>query len=337
MAVTVYDIAKAAGVGRTTVLRALWGKEDINPDTKARIKAIAAQMKYRPNYIARSLVSGKSRFVGVMVTRSLFSSASGTIDLLESSLRSAGYTMLLEGTSGYPSGEREALERMMQNRVAGVIVVPSSNTTDPDAYIELVDSGVRTVVIDRFVEGLKTPQIIGDDYRASRLSAEHLISLGHKRIAYLAIPETSYVGRERARGFRDSMKDAGLEVPDSSIIETQFNDVDGARVMAELLKKNPPTAVIARHDVVAVGAIRAIYEAGYTVPEYISLVGNGDIWCSDALRVPLTSIRHPIEQMTEMAVGKLLDMLADKPVIKETVKFDVSLVVRSSTAPPRKD
>ena len=335
MATTVYDIARAAGVGRTTVLRALWDKDDISPETKARIKKIAADMKYRPNHIARSLVMGHSNLVGVMATPSIFPTSFATIETIENELRDAGYSMLLSSSGGNPEGEHRSLEQFADNRVAGVIAIPASYSAQPEVYQELLESGVKLVIVDRCVEGVDALQIIGDDYRAAQIATQHLISLGHKRIVYLAIPEVSYAGRERARGFRDAMLEAGLEVTASSVIETQFGEEYGAAAMEDLLKReNPPTAILARHDIVASGVIRAAYRAGLSIPEDMSLVGNGDIWCSDILRVPLTTVRHPIQEMTAKALEKLLAMLAGQSVSPTVEVVGVELVVRMSTAPP---
>ncbi|MHB9038796.1 MAG: LacI family DNA-binding transcriptional regulator [Armatimonadota bacterium] len=336
MATTVYDIARAAGVGRTTVLRALWDKDDISEETKARIKKIAAEMKYRPNHIARSLVMGHSNIVGVMATPSVFPSSYGTIELIESTLRDSDYGMLLSSSGGHPGGERRVMEQLVANRVAGIIAMPASNSADPEVYQELIDSGVKMVTLDRCVEGLKAPQVIGDDYRSAKLATEHLISLGHKRIVYLAIPLTSYSGRERARGFRDAMNEAGIQITSSSMIETQFGEEFGFVAAQELMKqKIPPTAIVARHDIVAAGVIRAIYAAGLSIPDDISLVGNGCIWCSDILRVPLTTVCHPIRDMAKKAIAKLLDMISGVPVDPTVEVLGVDLVTRESTAPPR--
>ncbi|MHB9036531.1 MAG: LacI family DNA-binding transcriptional regulator [Armatimonadota bacterium] len=336
MATTVYDIARAAGVGRTTVLRALWDKNDISPETKARIKKIAAEMKYRPNHIARSLVMGQSTVVGVIASPSIILSSYKTVELFEKNLREAGYSMLFASSGGHASGEGRCLEQLQQNRVAGLIVIPASNSANLNLYQELLDSGVKMVIVARQVEGLKAPQIIGDDYRAARLATEHLISLGHRHIAYLAIPLTSYAGRERIRGFRDAMRNAGLEVKDSTIVETQFGEAAGEMEMARLLaRKVPVTAVITRHDIVAVGAMRAVFAAGLSVPEDISLVGNGDIWCGDILNVPLTTVHYHLEETAKMAVARLLDMLDDIPVEPRTEVLGVELVVRMSSGPPR--
>ena len=293
-------------------------------------------MKYRPNHIARSLVMGHSNMVGVMATPSVFPTSYSTIELIESELRDADYSMLLSSSGGHPGGERRALEQLVGNRVAGVIAIPASHGADPEVYQELLESGVKVVIINRCVEGLKAPQVIGDDYRAAKVATEHLISLGHKRIVYLAIPQTSYSGRERIRGFGDAMSEAGLRVTASSIIETQFGEEFGSAATEELLKwKNPPTAILARHDIVAAGVIRAVYANGLSIPEDISVVGNGDIWCSDILRVPLTTVRHPIMDMARNALRKLLAMLSGASVEPTVEVLGVELTMRMSTAPPK--
>ena len=335
MATTVYDIARVAGVSRTTVLRALWDKHDISPNTKARIKKLAVEMDYRPNPIARSLVSGHSSFVGVMANPNIIAAVPATMEITEKILREAGYSMFFTTSGGQPGGESVCLDQLMHNRVAGIVAIPSSNVAEQDHYQSVLDSGVQIVVLDRCLPGLKVPQFVGDDYSAARVAAEHLISLGHKRIAHLAIPQTSHAGRERAKGFEDAMQEAGLRTNPAWVVETLLQDEHGASAMAQLLKrKDPPTAVIARHDITAVGAMRTIRAAGMSVPEDISVVGGGDIWCGDMLTVPLTTVHHPFERMTGLATKALLDMLTGVYVEPEITVLEVNLVVRSSSAPP---
>ncbi|MBO7393368.1 MAG: LacI family DNA-binding transcriptional regulator [Abditibacteriota bacterium] len=332
---TVYDIAKAAGVSRTTVLRALWDKEGISKDTKERIIKLAAEMKYRPNHIARSLVTGQSGFIGVVATPSLFQMSFNTIELIERELSRAGYSMLLASSNGYEQGERTALEKLDSNRVAGVIVIPTSHSTSATAYNELMESGVKLVVVDRFMEGLNATQIVGNDYAVASLATHHLIEQGHTNITYLAISLDAYAGRERLRGFRDAMDQAGIPMRPDSVVETQFGEDFGYKAIERLFERDdPPTAVIARHDVVAAGVIRWLYSHGYKVPDDVSVVGNGDIWCSDLFRVPLTTIRHPINNMARLGLRRLLDMLSGKDVPPRTELVDVEMVVRESTAPP---
>jgi len=183
---------------------------------------------------------------------------------------------------------------------------------------------------------LAAPQITGDNYKAGRLGAEHLIQLGHRRIAYLGIPTISTVGRQRARGVREAFEEAGVFVPDELFREVTFNETAAEECTAEILGlPERPTALLVRHDVIARGAMRAVEAAGLAIPQDISIVGNGDILGSDMFRVPLTTVRFPARQMADFCVHTLLKMLAGEDVEPETAIFDVELVVRASTAPPR--
>ena len=332
MGCTVNDIARAAGVGRSTVLRALSGKPDVSAETRERIKSLAIEMRYRPNYVARSLTHGKTNLVGVLSKPSIYYASHSVIDAVESGLRKGGYSTLLFISSNENSTDESVVEQLLKNRVDGVIAVPGS-MTPPSTYHELVDAGVKLVTLDGLIDDLDAPQIIGDNYKAGRQAAEHLLALGHRRIAYLGIPQISNVGRERARGVRDAFQEAGIP------IDTRFSrEVDFSESVAEecttdlLLSPLQPTAIIARHDILARGAMRAVLNAGLSIPEDVSIVGNGDILGSDMFRVPLTTVRFPARQMADFCVKTLLEMLSARDVASKTTVFDVELVVRSSTA-----
>ncbi len=331
---TVNDIARAAGVSRSTVLRALSGKPDISVETRERIQALAASMRYRPNYIARSLTQGRTNLVGVIVKPSIYYASHLVIESVERGLRDGGYSTLLF-ISGNESGTDESVvEQLMKNRVDGVIAVPGA-MTPPASYHELVEAGVKLVTLDGLIDNLDAPQITGDNYKAGRLAAEHLIGLGHRRIGYLGIPQVSNVGRDRARGVRDAFRAADIPVNERWFKETDFNEAAAEKCTAEILASGDcPTALLVRHDVAARGAMRAIYAAGLSVPGDISVMGNGDVLGSDMFRVPLTTVRFPARQMADFCVQTLLDMLAGRKVDPKTTVFDVELVVRSSTAPP---
>ncbi|MHB1459609.1 MAG: LacI family DNA-binding transcriptional regulator [Armatimonadota bacterium] len=335
MAITIADVAKAAGVSRSTVSKALGSIGYVSPETKAKVIEIAAALDYRPSYFARSLSKGTSSMIGVVTTPSILSVFGSAVHPIENAIRDAGYSLLLYITSGDPESERLCLEETIDKNVAGVIAIPSAHPADIKYYRDLVDRGIKLVVIDRCVEGLETPQVGGDDYQSARIAAEYLISLGHRKIVYLAIPRVSYAGREREQGFRDAMSDAGIALTGSSIIDTDFGEEYGEAAINQLLKSGDmPTAVIARHDLVAIGAMRAVFAAGLSVPGDVSIIGNADISLNDMIKVPLTTVRHPVKEMSAIGVAKLLDMLAGKHVDPVITKLPVELIVRSSCAPP---
>lgn len=335
MACTVNDIARVAGVSRSTVLRALSGKPDISIDTRERIQTLAVSMKYRPNYIARSLTQGKTNLVGVVAKPSIYYASHSVIEAVERGLREGGYSTLLFITGNETGKDDSVLERLMKNRVDGVIAVPGA-MTDPAVYCELVETGVKLVILDSQIDGVPAPQITGDNYKAGWLGARHLIELGHRRIAYLGIPRITTVGKERARGVEDAFAQAGILLDRRFFRDVDFSESAAESCAAKLIKaKDRPTALLVRHDVVARGAMRAIYAAGLSIPEDISIVGSGAMLGSDMFRVPLTTVRFPARQIADLCVRNLLDMLAGKEVQPGTKVLDVELVIRESTAPPK--
>jgi DNA-binding LacI/PurR family transcriptional regulator len=306
----------------------------ISPETKARIKRIAAEMNYRPNNIARSLTAGRSTLVAVVVAPAALPMFHLMMRPIEEGLQKAGYSMILYSATSTMDGQLVCTEQLLANRVAGVIVVAGSYFSDSEGYKELVDAGLSVVVISRRFPGLAVPQIACDDYKIAKLATEYLISLGHRRIGHLTIPMNTDAGLDRARGFESAMSDAGIPVNPDWVVETDLSEDAGFEAMSALLKTgDEPTAVITRHDAVAIGAMQGVFSAGKSVPDDISIVGNGEIWRSDMLRVPLTTIRHPTEKMAALGVERLLRSLAGDVVPPETEMLDVELIVRSSCQP----
>lgn len=336
MAATVYDIAKAAGVSRTTVLRALWNGKYVSAATRERVLKVAEELDYRPNKLARGLTLGRSNLVGVLAPAIDGAISTRIVTAVHEGLRGGDYAMLFNMSSGDPQDEQEYIDIMISNRVPGALIIPATLDAKPATYQRLLDAGISVVVMDRMVEGLKVPTVVADQYMMGRLPTEHLISLGHERIVHLAMPRSSHLGRERIRGFREAMRDAGLPVDESSIIEVGFDRQSGEEAMRSLLERAiPPTAIVARHDSVAAGAMSVAFSAGLSVPEDISITGASNQPLTDLLRVPLTTVHHPTEELIARGIGHLLDMMAGKHVCPEVESVGVRLIVRESCAPPR--
>ena len=336
MRTRVADIARVANVSRTTVIRALSNSGRISSDTKTRILEIAEMMHYRPNNVARNLTLGETNSVGVVVFPHSLKADLLILEPIAHGLGEAGYTMHFSASAGQLEDERRCLEQLIVDRVAGAVFIHAPSADNLDLCRELLNGGTKIVVIESAIDGLPVPQILPDQYESGRLATEHLISLGHRRIGYLAIPMSLYSGRERYRGFVDAMVNAGIRIEPSLVIETGLSEREGEDAMNRLLNlEDPPTAVIARHDIVAIGAMYAAFTRELRIPEDISIVGVGDIWCSYMLRTPLTTVRHSPIHAAEAGVAKLLEMLGGsevEPVI-ETLSGD--LIVRSSTSVPR--
>ncbi|MCL5102724.1 MAG: LacI family transcriptional regulator [Armatimonadetes bacterium] len=338
MATSINDIARVAGVSCTTVLRALWDKDRIAPATKARVLKVATEMNYRPNMVARSLVSGKTKLIGLLIGPSDARTSNYYINPLYSMIREAGYGVLIHMAVEGPESEQVCVDDMVCNRVSGVLAQPTVLSGDPAPYQQLLAAGIPVVVLDRAFDGFEAPQVVADQYLMGYLPTEYLISLGHRRIAHLAMPGEHYLRRERIRGFKDAMMEAGIEVDESNIIDAGWFPEDGANVMRELLKRGTdmPTAIVARHDWVAVGTMSAALDAGLSIPGDISIIGVGDMPLTDMLSVPLTTVYQPSVEIAVAAIGYLMDILQGKAVEPGIhVVKDVRLIVRKSCGSPR--
>lgn len=335
MPVTVYDIAREAGVSRATVQRALLNKGRISPETKARIKKIAAELRYRPNHVALMLTLGKSNLIGAVTFPTTFTAAQLLHEPISRGLRQRGYQMLFSTASGTVEDERLCLEQLFNNRVLGAIMIGGPSEVHKPLLEELLENNVKILLIDAVMESLPVPQFVADQYQAARILVEHLVGYGHRKIAYLAIPGESYNARERRRGFFDAMADAGIPVPPSYVIDVGFSEEAGAKATYELLRlPDPPTAILARHDVVAMGAMDVILGAGLSIPGDISLAGAAGMWFAHALRVPLTTVQFSPSRDAEFAVKTMLDMLDGHEVKTGIQTTEGILLERASCGPP---
>jgi len=336
MAVTHSDIAKAACVDRTTVSRALSGRGRMNEETRNRIKKIAADMNYRLNRNASNLASGRSDMIGLLMESSDTTLLEPLLGYAESKLRQQGYVTSIITHSNREELEIECIEHLIERKAAGVIAMPSSSRTDPTPYRELLDNGIKVVLMDKLVEGLGVPSATVDNYKASHIATEYLLSLGHRDIVYMALPLTRPAGRERCRGFTEAMEAAGIPVTPDMIVDAPFGLSGGQAAMAQLLKREKmPTAIVTRHDLNAIGAMRAMFAAGFSIPDDISIVGYVDMWCNDIIKVPLTSVRHPGREVAVAAAKMLINLLANPDAEVSSLVLSPELVIRSSCAPPR--
>lgn len=336
MPVTLSEVAKAAGVGEATVVRALKGNGYVSPATRARIVKVAAELKYRPSHIARSLALGKSDLVGIISNAGMVPGFYPYLEIMEQAAKNAGFSTLFSISTGtQPDSDRDNLEDLISKRVPGALVIPGSLYPDPQPYKDAMKTGIKLVVLDKKVEKIHAPQLMADHYKAGRIATEHLIKKGHRRIAYLAIPEASFIGKERARGFRDALEAGGIPLSEVQIIETAMTEEGGEAAAGRLLSQNRmPTAIFARHDSTAIGVMKVLCEAGISIPRDVSLISYGDIGTSHMLRVPLTTVHSPEKEMAEQGVKTLLGMLSGEKIKLETRMLDVHLVERESTGPP---
>ncbi|WP_104168561.1 LacI family DNA-binding transcriptional regulator [Arthrobacter sp. SX1312] len=327
--VTLATIAGHAQVHISTVSRAL--SDDpagIGADTVSRVRELAAALGYRRDVGAAGLRTGSSRLIGVLVPRLTDLVLASIYESIDAAASTAGYGTVVANTLDDPGHRRARLDAMLSRRIDGVII-GDSHSGDTVAH-ELRGRGVPYVLVMRTLEGHLS--VTTDDYRGGQLAAEHLLSLGHRRVGVIAGDQLASTGRERTLGFRRAYEAAGFPLPESYVVASAFSTPSGLEAGAELMRlPEPPTAIFAVHDLLALGAMGAIRDAGKRVGADVALIGYNDLDLAGTLPVPLTSVRSDLAAMGTQSVEALLRIMRGEPT--RSVLLPPELVVRATTPP----
>ncbi len=308
---TIEDVARLAGVAKSTVSRALNDSPKIGGATKERVRAIAAKLGYEPNYIARNLTRRRTQTIGVILEDILNPFFTEVAKGIETVLRKHGYTLLLT-SSGYRADEELELARtLLRNKVDGVLITPVDS--DSPAIRLLQARRIPFFILNGKSENPEVSWVDSDNLEGGTLAAEYLLKLGHRR--FLNLRSTVLQGtRHRFEGFRRALEGRGLRVADQVVLEEAASRKDGYDLVSAFLRDRGtaalPSAVVAVNDSVAIGALEALLERGARIPQEVSVIGYDDIYLAGLLRVPLTTIHQSKFRMGEIAATGLIDRIA---------------------------
>ncbi len=331
--VTIKDIARAAGVSPSTVSRALNDSPLIRQSTKERIKRLAAELGYERNELARSLVKGRTRALGLLVpdiTNPFFAEITKGV---EDAAQTRGYGVILCNTGDDPQRELAYGLLLRRKRVDGQII--TSVALEDPFLPELSRTKTPFVLVSRTSNTVDAPYVIVDDEWGAELAADHLLKLGHRRIACISGPEDVGPGKVRAEAFVRHLSSHGIELPRTWVRHTEFTWEGGERVASEILaKRRRPTAIFAANDLIALGVLVAAHKRGLSVPEELSVVGFDDIAYASLPLIELTTVAQPAYKMGYLAAEWLMDLLEGKRRKKLQKRVRPTLMVRKTTAPP---
>lgn len=323
---TIIDVAELAGVSKSLVSMVLRGATNVSDEKRAAVLAAAEELDYRPNAAARSLVQQRTELIGVLVS-DFGSFYSEFLEGAQEAAAEAGYSVLCNTGGGDPQRERAALETLLELRMDGIVL--GSPLLD-DEQIERVVGDAPAVMIGRSVELGRTDSLANDDGLGAGLVVDHLVELGHTRIAHGHGGATNGAG-PRSDGYVAAMHRHGLE---PVVVDAGFTEADGIAAANRVLRLSPrPTAVFAANDMAAIGMLRAVGEADLRVPEDISLVGYDNVRAAGLRHVDLTTVDQPRQGMGRMAVELIVDRIRT-PREARHVRIAPHLIVRSSSGPP---
>lgn len=334
MAVTSEDVAQLAGVSRATVSYVINnGPRPVAHETRQRVLQAIQQLGYQPNAVARNLRMQRSSTLGLIVPDTHNPYFSEVARGIERIAFDRGYTVFLCHSGSDLASEIKYIDMLHAQRVAGIIWIPG--TTDFTPYQRLSGYGIRTVIIDRLVPNDNVPAVTADNYRGGVLATKHLISLGHRRIGYISRPVDLSHSKGRFQGYLDALGQAGIEYDPALVVKGGFVLEDGRKAVQQLLAlEEPPTAIFAYNDIMAIGALRALHEHGLRVPEDFSLVGFDDIAQASFTCPALTTVYLPKYEMGQRGAELLISLIEKrKPSARVLEPLDVELMVRESTGP----
>ncbi len=335
---TLRDVARVAGVHPATVSRALNEETRalVNEETARRVLKAAEELGYRPNPIARGLKTNRSYTIGVLIpdlTNPLFPPI---LRGIEDGLQTAGYTPLIANTDNDPERELLDSQAMRARQVDGIIAATARR--DHRLHDALLEAGIELVLVNRRQRDLPVSSATADDRMGMRLAVEHLLALGHTRIAHLAGPLDYSTGLDRHESFHETMRAAGVE-PDPELVLAgeAFTESEGARLCGQLLADGHRfTAVAAANDLLALGCYDVFAERGVRCPEEVSVVGFNDMPFVARFQPPLTTIHIPHYEIGTAAAHLMLERLRDGDSAPREIRLEPALVVRASTAPARR-
>jgi LacI family transcriptional regulator len=332
--VTMQDVADLVSVSKQTVSAVINNKPGITEATRERVLAAIEQLGYRLDHTAQSLRTGRTRTIALFITDVSSPVASKMASVAEDCAYAAQYTLVLYNTRDDVKREASYIDSAIQRSVDGALFVATRD--DTTALDSLQAAGLPVVVLDRVPDSYTGPAVHLDNKRAGAVAAEHLVSLGHTRIAHVAGPESIHISAERRDGFCEGLRAQGFDASTPCIEQAEGWSIEcGYEAARRLLACGADfTAVLCAGDMLAIGAARALREAGRHIPEDVSLMGIDDIDLASYTHPPLTTVSQSIGEMARQAVHMLLELLEGREPEQTRVVIEPILVVRESTAAP---
>jgi DNA-binding LacI/PurR family transcriptional regulator len=337
MQITVKDIAARAGISHSTVSRALRNSTLVSPETLKRVQQLANEMGYSPSAAARTLKTNRSQVLGVVLSSVEDPFFGEILQGIEEVVQGSGYSLFIASANRDPEHERKIVQTMVEHRVDGVVICSTSFSSEQSG--QLLQYGVPIVVVNNQAAEDFRYSIYHDDVDGSRQVTRHLIELGHQRIAYIGNAASGRTTLDRLTGFRQELASAGLTIPEEIIYEARDGGPENGMEAAGhfLALQDRPTAYVCYNDMMAIGVLKGLQQAGIQVPKEVSVAGFDNIIFSEFTNPPLTTFDQPKQFIGSEAARLLLALLnpsngdrqADQPNVRV---LQGRLLVRKSTA-----
>jgi LacI family transcriptional regulator len=327
------DVAERAGVSVTTVSHVINETRPVSDELRQRVLAAIDELGYQPNVLARSLRRGETHTIGMIVPDSANPFFAELARGIEDTSFEHGYNLILCNSDGDLDKELIYADVLTEKQVDGILFVAAGLSTDHIRALQ--ERRIPVVIVDREIPDVSVDQVLTDNAGGGWLATRHLLELGHRCIGCITGPSDVTPSAERVIGYRQALSEGGIPVDEVLIVKGDFQYESGYRAARQLLARDdPPTAIFACNDLMAVGAISAAVEMGRQVPVNLSVVGFDDVRLASFANPPLTTIVQPKYEMGVLATTMLLERMRNHDIPPRRRLLDTSLLIRQSTAPP---
>lgn len=330
-----WDIAREANVSQLTVSRVINNNPRISEATRQRVKKAMELLGYSPNAAARTLITGRSNLIGLVVSNITNPFYPEVIEAIVATAAEHDYNVILCNTQENQKLQTAYLELLIEHQVDGAIL--TSSLLDSEGLLAQVGiDRIPLVMVNRTVEGLPVDSVRMDNAAAGRIVAKHLVELGHCAIAFVGGMEATSTNSARLAGFRTELDVLGVGLPDEYVVHREFTRSSGYELTQRLLAlPTRPTALFCADDLIALGAMDAILDAGLRLPEDVAVIGVDDVQAASLRQVALTTVRQPVAEMGRRAVQLLLERISgqeDEPI---EIVLRPRLIVRRTSGSQR--
>jgi DNA-binding LacI/PurR family transcriptional regulator len=338
---TIRDIAARAGVATMTVSRVINQSGYVSQEVREKVELAVKELNYHPNGLARSLKRQRTQVVGILLPDIANPFSAELVRGIQEVLLQRGYSSFIGTSERSLEREQSELRALFDHRADGIIVATRETKAGNDFLLQLTERGVPMVVVGRTLNHPQVDRVTADHWKGGYEAVEHLVSLGHRRIGFVGVSPINGAGLRRYQGYLDALRDHRVPVDEKLIVgparqsgpgySTQDDGYEGMKRLLAL--RRPPTAIFARNDFTAIGAMCAIRDAGLSTPQDIAIVGFDNVPLAAYTAPPLTTVDQPTAEQGQEATRLLLDRIEqDRTRERREVCLDCHLVVRQSTS-----
>jgi LacI family transcriptional regulator len=330
MKVTIVEVAKSAGVSPATVSRVVGNYGYVSEKTRKKVLSAVRELGYRPDTIARSMVTKSTRTIGLVVTDITNPFFAQLARGVEAVTWQNGYTLILANTDEDVAREKAIIMTLQEKRVDAFIIVPASSK-DATHLAELVEAGIPVVLLDRGVKNLVVDTVLVDNEEGAFQAVSHLIDLGHTRIGIILDNLDTSTNEERLAGYRRAISSHGLQLEDGLVQSCQYTRQSAYELVYSMLQPaERPTALFTTNNFMTIGAIKAVNECGLNIPRDIALVGFDDLEWNQVNYPQLTVVAQPVVEMGNLAGQRILARLKNETTPPMEIRLKTRFIIRES-------